>query len=73
MSHLENVTPTPVLYVVAAKDTNSPPDMGGRWFARLSEPKEYVLLDVDHYELMGVGRQTLHPKEVAFLKRSLGL
>jgi hypothetical protein len=44
-----------------------------RWYAQLSEPKEYALVDADHYQLMGHARDVLHPKEVAFLKKWLTL
>jgi fermentation-respiration switch protein FrsA (DUF1100 family) len=73
MSHLETITPTPVFFGIATRDTNSPPDMSMRWYAKLSEPKEVAIVDADHYELMSHGRDILHPKEVAFLKRSLNL
>ncbi|KIW31368.1 uncharacterized protein PV07_03021 [Cladophialophora immunda] len=71
VSHLDNLTPTPALFEVASRDTNSPPDMTMRWYAKLSEPKDLVLVDADHYELMGSARDILHPKEVAFLKRTI--
>ncbi|EXJ71627.1 uncharacterized protein A1O5_05435 [Cladophialophora psammophila CBS 110553] len=71
ISHLDDLTPTPVLLEAATRDTNSPPDMTMRWYAKLSEPKELVLVDADHYELMGSARNILHPKEVAFLKRTV--
>ncbi len=73
MSHLDSVTPTPVFFGVGTKDTNSPPDMTMRWYAKLSEPKAVTFVDADHYQLMGPAREILHPKEVAFLKRSLNL
>ena len=73
MSHLESLCPTPVFFGVATRDTNSPPDMTMRWYAQLSEPKEAAFVDADHYQLMGHGRDVLHPKEVAFLKRTLNL
>ncbi|OAL34216.1 hypothetical protein AYO20_06471 [Fonsecaea nubica] len=69
--HLDNLTPTPILFEVASRDTNCPPDMCMRWYAKLSEPKEVVLVDADHYELMGPARDILHPKEVSFLKRTI--
>ena len=73
MSHLDNLTPTPVFFGVATRDTNCPPDMVMRWYAGMSEPKEVAFVDADHYQLMGPARDVLHPKEVAFLKRSLAL
>ena len=71
VSHLENVSPTPVFWGVATRDTNCPPDMVMRQFGKLSEPKEVVIVDADHYELMGSARDVLHQKEVAFLKRTI--
>ncbi|KIX04240.1 uncharacterized protein Z518_07794 [Rhinocladiella mackenziei CBS 650.93] len=71
MSHLMDVTPTPIFYGVATRDTNGPPDMVLRQYEKLSEPKELTIVDADHYELMGPAREILHPKEVAFLKKTL--
>lgn len=71
MSHLENLTPTPIFFGVATRDTNGPPDMVMRQFGKLSEPKEYLIVDADHHELMSSAREILHPREVAFLKRSI--
>ncbi|KAK5557596.1 hypothetical protein LTR46_004624 [Exophiala xenobiotica] len=73
MAHLENLCPTPVFFGVASRDTNSPADMVMKQYNKLSEPKEYALVDADHYELMGKARGVLHPKEVAFLKKWLFL
>ena len=73
MAHLENLCPTPVFFGVASRDTNSPADMVMRQYNKLSEPKEYAIVDADHYELMGKGREVLHPKEAAFLKKWLSL
>lgn len=71
MPFLESVTPTPVFFGVATRDTNSPPDMTMAWYAKLSEPKEVAFADAHHYDLMGSAREVLHPREVAFLKRTL--
>jgi fermentation-respiration switch protein FrsA (DUF1100 family) len=71
MSHLKNLTPTPVFVGVATRDTNTPPDLMMKHFAKLSEPKEYVMVDSDHYEMIGPAREVLHPREVAFLKRTI--
>ncbi|OAP54279.1 hypothetical protein AYL99_11380 [Fonsecaea erecta] len=69
ISHLDKVTPTPVLFEVGARDTNSPPDMSMRWYAKLSEPKEVVLVDADHYQLMVDGKfQETSADADAFLK-----
>jgi predicted pyridoxine 5'-phosphate oxidase superfamily flavin-nucleotide-binding protein len=73
MAHLETLTPTAVFFGVATRDTNSPPDMTMQWFAKLSEPQEVVFVDADHYQLIGAGRDVLHPKEVAFLKEGAEL
>ena len=40
VSHLKHITPTPVFMVINTKDTNTPPEMGFRAYAKLSEPKE---------------------------------
>ena len=71
MPHLKTLTPTPILYGVGTRDTNCPPDLALRHFGELSEPKELVIVDADHYEILSVGREVLHPREVAFLKRTL--
>ena len=69
MPHLDSLTPTPVFVGVATRDTNSPPDMTMRWYAKISEPKEMAFVNAHHYELMGAARDVLHPKEVAFLEK----
>ena len=70
--YLDVLTPTPVFFGVATRDTNTPPDMVMRWYGQVSEPKEYAIVDADHYQLMGDEvRKTLDPREVAFLKRWL--
>ena len=71
VSHLENLSPTPVFWGVGTRDTNCPPDMVMSQFGRLSEPKEVVIVDADHYELLGSARCMLHQREVAFLKRTI--
>ncbi|KIW18371.1 hypothetical protein PV08_02659 [Exophiala spinifera] len=73
MAHLGKMSPTPVFFGVAARDTNSPPDMVMKQYQKLTEPKEYAIVDADHYELMGKARDILHPREVAFLKKWLSL
>lgn len=65
------LTPTPVFFGIATRDTNSPVDMVMRWYAQVSEPKEYALVDADHYQLMGEARKMLDVREVAFLKKWL--
>lgn len=72
MAHLKNVTPTPVFFGVATRDTNCPIDLAMRDFGMLSEPKEFAIVDADHYELMtGKARELLYSKEIAFLKRTV--
>lgn len=71
MAHLKTLSPTPVFFGVATRDTNGPPDMVMRQYNKLSEPKEYVIVDADHYQLMGPAREILHAREIAFLKRTL--
>lgn len=73
MAHLGTLTPTPVFLGVGTRDTNCPIDMGMQHYRLLSDPKEYAIVDADHYELMGPAREILHPKEVAFLKKWLSL
>lgn len=73
MAHLANITPTPVFFGVAIRDTNSPPDQVMKQYGKLTEPKEYAIVDCNHYELVDKAREVLHPKEVAFLKKWLSL
>ncbi|KAI1629453.1 Alpha/Beta hydrolase protein [Exophiala viscosa] len=69
--YLDVLTPTPVFFGVATRDTNTPPDMVMRWYGQVSEPKEYAIVDADHYQLMGESREVLDVREVAFLKKGL--
>lgn len=71
LSHAKHITPTPVFYAVNTKDTNTPPDMGMRAYGKLSEPKEFCLLDGDHYEMLGKNLDFLLTRQIAFLKRTL--
>ncbi|KAK4942103.1 hypothetical protein LTR10_018139 [Elasticomyces elasticus] len=68
---LDILTPTPVFFGAATRDTNGPLDMVMRWYAQVSEPKEYAMVDADHYQLMGEAREILNVREVAFLKKWL--
>lgn len=40
-------------------------------YSLLSEPKEYILVDADHYELVSRARTVLHKKELAFLEKTI--
>ncbi|EXJ86164.1 hypothetical protein A1O1_06534 [Capronia coronata CBS 617.96] len=71
MGHLKTLCPTPVFFGVATRDTNSPPDMVMAQYHQISEPKEFVMVDADHYQLMGSARELLHLRETAFLKSVL--
>lgn len=70
-SHLEHITPTPVFMAINTRDTNMPPDMGMRAYAKLSEPKELCIVEGNHYEMLGSALDSWHEKQVAFLKRTL--
>ena len=70
-SHLEHTTPTPVFMAINTRDTNTPPDIGMRAFAKLSEPKELCIVEANHYEMLGSSLDSWHEKQVAFLKRML--
>ena len=70
-SHLEHITPTPVFMAINTRDTNTPPDIGMRAFAKLSEPKELCIVEANHYEMLGSSLDSWHEKQVAFLKRTL--
>lgn len=70
---LPRITPTPVLVGIGSRDTNGAVEYTMRHYAKISEPKEYVVVDADHYEMVtdGKARDELHKKEVEFLKRTL--
>ena len=70
-SHLEHLTPTPVFMAINTRDTNTPPDMGMRAYAKLSEPKELCIVEGNHYEMLGSSYDSWHEKQVDFLKRTL--
>ena len=70
-SHLGHITPTPVFMAINTRDTNTPPDIGMRAFAKLSEPKELCIVEGNHYEMLGSSLDSWHEKQVAFLKRTL--
>lgn len=48
-SHFEHITPMPVFMVIDTKDTNTPPDIGMKAFAKLSKPKELWIVEGNHY------------------------
>jgi pimeloyl-ACP methyl ester carboxylesterase len=70
-SHLEHITPTPVFMAINTEDTNTPPDIGMRSYAKLSEPKELCIVDGHHYEMLGSKLDSWHDRQVAFLSRTL--
>jgi cephalosporin-C deacetylase-like acetyl esterase len=70
-SHLEHITPTPVFMAINTRDTNTPPDVGMRAYAKLSEPKELCIVEANHYEMLGSALDSWHEKQVAFLQRTL--
>ena len=71
LSHIKHITPTPVLMVVATKDTNTPPDMSMRAYGELSEPKQLFIADGDHYEILGRCLGAVLDQQVDFLQRTL--
>lgn len=50
-AYVDRVSPTPLMLVVALRDTLTPTDFALDAFADAREPKELVLLDCDHYDI----------------------
>lgn len=70
---LPYIGPTPVLVVVATRDTNGDPNMLLRHYGLISDPKELCVVESDHYQLVGDGpeREIVNKREIDFLKRTL--
>lgn len=50
-AYVDRLSPTPLMMVVALRDSLTPTDLALDAFAAAREPKELVLLDSDHYEI----------------------
>jgi fermentation-respiration switch protein FrsA (DUF1100 family) len=48
-AHIERISPTPLLMIVASHDTVTPTDLALRAYERALEPKRLVLLPGDHF------------------------
>ena len=48
-AHMEFISPTPLLMIVATDDTITPTDLALAAYARALEPKQLVLLPGDHF------------------------
>lgn len=70
---LPYIGPTPVLVVVASRDTNGDPNMTLRHYGMISEPKELCVVDSDHYQMVvdGPVRGIVNKREIDFLRRTL--
>lgn len=50
-AYIDRISPTPLMMVVALRDSLTPTDLALDAFTAAREPKELVLLDSDHYEI----------------------
>jgi hypothetical protein len=58
----------PVLLIVGAQDTLTPPWMGQALFERANQPKQiYLIADADHNDIWDVGGRDLVTRLTAFL------
>jgi hypothetical protein len=52
-AYVDRISPTPLMMILADRDTITPTDEALRAFARVSGPKELVMLPGGHYDLYG--------------------
>lgn len=69
ISHIEHITPTPLMMAVATRDTNCPPDLTLKAYRMACEPKELLVEDADHYNLLDSPKVV--KAEIDFLRKTL--
>ena len=65
------IFPTPVLMVVSNRDSVVPSDIALQCYAKLSEPKELLIVDGDHFDALDSCLDEAVNKQVNFLRGTL--
>jgi fermentation-respiration switch protein FrsA (DUF1100 family) len=68
---IQRVAPTPLLMLVATRDTRTPLDLQLEAFAKAREPKELVWLEGGHYDPYQVNHDKASDAVIDFLRRQL--
>jgi fermentation-respiration switch protein FrsA (DUF1100 family) len=71
-SHINHISPTPLLMTVAEKDTICPIDLTLEAYSRALEPKELQIVPGGHFEgYSGPKWEMTVERQTAFLKKTL--